>query len=115
MNLGGYAVRIAPSYQKHWLSEDVTVTDKFREEFNLYLLDLFGKEEVVKDNAVLEDVSNKILYVNKKTFERLKHELDSGNLQSALRPVNAPYNPFVNQSFGLRMRDQADLMMGVSY
>lgn len=77
LELRGHRVVVSPDHPKQRLSESVLVSDEFRAKTNAWLLDFFGYSSVIEDGQAIVDKREQIIYVNPRTFEKLK-QLDIG-------------------------------------
>lgn len=59
------------------LSKNVQVSDSFREEFDCWLLSMFGKNYTIRDGEVLNFPEQNIIIVNPRTLKTIRQGLDN--------------------------------------
>ena len=71
--LAGKRVVIKEDGPKMQLGPGNYVTPEFRKEIDLWLLDFFGTTNLMADNQVYHDKIHDLLYMNPRTYYRLKY------------------------------------------
>lgn len=76
--LYGIRVVVTPDAPRMQLSEDCPVTPDFRAEMNAWMVGFFGVVNTLKDNEVMHDKINDVIYMNPRTQARVSAALKSG-------------------------------------